>query len=235
MKLKLAYLLFIQIAYSTICFAQIGKILPVDETQKDSTFYKFYCNLRTITNNKDINALASLLTDKLMIAVEGEGKWVSKKEFLKFHNAKDNYKELWNILNDVFTIGGGKFKMEGVGNNKVRCFYAPYIAPSLICNNNDHLLLELWPYSIAIDDSAIVYEKKSKESKIITVLNYDIVENNIENDDVIFPQQWFSIKLKNGDKGFVDGKLIRNVFNVECKFVCIYNHWKVKAIDVVSE
>lgn len=225
---NIAIVFFVLLISSTLLFPQVGKIYPVDESHQDSSFYSFYEKLKEIVEKEDITLLKDNLADKLYIPIE-TGELVSKTGFLKFYK-ENNYRTLWKNFRSVFSVGGGKFVITGSGNNITKTYYAPYTSVDLINDRDD--LMEIGNYSVILGDSVKVYKEKSKESKCLTVLSYDIVENIWENNEMNLSAKWISIKLKNGQKGYVEGKYIRDLFDVKCCFIFQNGKWKVEYIDV---
>lgn len=209
--------LFLTILFFTISFAQLGKILPQDDSKNDKELQHFMAALKNALLTKDKDFIKRHITDRAFITNESFSK-VSSSEFYKFYFSKaEDEKAFWSDLEFVFTIGGGKITESG----EKRSYYMPYTS----ANANDGFAFEeLGTYMIIIDKNVPAFSKPALNSNTLTTLDYDIVEWDWEHRE----DDFIGIKLKEKVQAYVKADKIVQANTTRCGLIYENGAWKIE-------
>ena len=182
------------------------KIQPIDESSKDSSLVNFISKLKNIINKQDTSSLFSIL-DSNIVSSYGGGLY-GKVDFVDNWNLKSNSKELWYVLNKAVSLGG-------VFEDNDTTFRMPYCQSDRFFQDTN---IDWYELAVSVKPQVKVYEKNNKSSKIVGVLDYDILHvldigNNfikisttdsiikgyVERNDIYFSAEYILILQKNNE------------------------------------
>ena len=197
-------------------FGQLGKIEPFDQSLQEPTLVQFIERLKTAVKIRDKEHIRTIIASESYIPFEG-GETTTPEEFFTFYfERSDHSYSIWEALEYSFSIGGGGF---GTSKNS---YYIPYTSANL---HDSEPFTELGSYIIALSASTPIYERPSGNSKIISTLNYDIIQVDFEE----YQANWETVILNNGTKGYVKSSDVIYTIDTRCAFVKEEGNWKLKS------
>jgi len=139
-----------------------GKRLPFDEGPKDKSFVSFREKLYEAILEKDIIFLQSILHDDIKFSFGSEN---GKEDFLKTWNLSEvpEYSNFWAEMEDLLHLGGA------FSDKNNASFYAPYL---FMLEDID----DPFTQSVVVGEKVRLRDKASSSGKIITTLNWNLVE-----------------------------------------------------------
>jgi hypothetical protein len=149
------------------------KILPVDESGRDSTLVTFINNLKQVVSNTDLTALLESLDTGIIIS-HGGGVYGIEEFSKKWHLDKPDESELWATLNKILNMGGTWEIDEGE-----EYFSIPYTQSNKAFNNYKYDF-DWYFTAVCILPEATVYKEPQVTSTKLATLNYHIVEMDPE-------------------------------------------------------
>ena len=229
MKYLFAVLLLIQ---GSISIAQSPTLIH-DESYKDYSFWKFKAQLEEAIIEKDIQLLAPLVADRLMMSdnlCPYEG--CLKSFFLK--DLEDTGSYYWQILEKItrfgFTYTESQDTKTPVAHDK-----QVFKGPSYINNINTDT------ETIILGSNVNIRERASLKSKVIRQATFekfkcdcnitDQTETTYQDADGLL---WLEIKLGNGKVGYVAAKFTSSDFSTELVIGKVNGNWKIISIYTPS-
>ena len=154
----------------TNLFSQTYPCIPKDESGKDSTLKIFTDTLKAIINRKDANALYKIIDAKILNGFGDEDGIVNFKKNWKPYQKKS---DLWPLLAKITQMGG---VFGDTVNYKTPIFIYPYSFECNVPENEGEVYL-----LYAVTGSNVnVREEPDTASKIIAMVNYELVRNAYE-------------------------------------------------------
>lgn len=179
--------------------AQDIQLLPEDEASRDLSLLEFREQLLEIVQNKDSEALASLLDERVSVSGKSRG---SVKEFNKFWMPELKNSEVWPTLKTVLNMGGSFVRSErGVK------FCAPYVFTTFPSG------LDIYGHGTVINENVPLKAAPSETASNLAELSYHIVKvkdwrsvPDVKNPEV----RWLKVKTLGGQEGFINKRMIRS-------------------------
>lgn len=198
-------------------FPQIAiaeKLYPVDEAQKDPSFYAFRSRLIQAVDCHDVSYIISILSDDVRGSF-GSGPGVEGFKIEWRLESPDTI--FWETLKDVLTHGGAFQTFDGKD-----VFVAPYVSSSFPQD------FDSYEYAAIVGKNVKLRERPNLKSRVIKLLSYDIVKvtnwqavkDKNEND-----YQWIAVELLSGEKGYVAEAYIGSPLGYRAWFKKISGRW----------
>jgi len=182
----------------TINAAEI-QILPEDEAVSDLDLVAFREQLQKAVVQKDANAFMALVAEDVAVKVKKTG---GLKSFKKAWDPESESSELWPVMNQILSMGGGFLRSErGV----------KFCAPYTFVDFPSHL--DIYAHGIVIKDNVPFKATPSKYARTLKNLSYNVVQVadwrsvGDQNDDKI---RWLKVKTLAGEEGYVKKNVIRS-------------------------
>lgn len=155
------------------------QILPIDETQKDSSLARTVAEFRKAVLNKDTTALFSFFHPQIVSSF-GDGLY-GKNDFIESWGLNRADTMVWNELLRVIDLGG-VFDTGGLfaGSDKDTIFHFPYananrMYDQLISGNPEYWPFDPYTTLVSVRKDAPVYALPDFNSEIIARLFYEVV------------------------------------------------------------
>jgi hypothetical protein len=201
-----------QEVYPLECNPEAGRVNPADGAPKDTLFFLFREQLKTIIANKDIFALLPYINENIKTSFGGED---GLQEFIQMWALDSPDKipqsDLWSTLETLLALGG-QFSDYGEGPY----FEAPYLGPC-------------WPdstepsaFGAVMGAGVRLRSGPGLSTKIIKTLSYDLVEylETTPTEETISGEThpWIKVRLADGMEGFLYGKFYRSPLDFRAGF-----------------
>lgn len=194
------------------CNPEAGKVNPADGAPKDTLFFIFRENLKTIVANKDIFALLPHIDDNIKAGFGAEN---GLQEFIRMWELDSPDKipqsKLWPTLEGVLALGG-QFNDYGSG----AYFLAPYLDPCWPPT------AEPYEYGAVVGAGVRLRSGTGLSTKILKTLSYDLVEyiETTPTEETIRGEThpWIKVRLVDGTEGFLYGKFYRSPLDFRAGF-----------------
>lgn len=194
------------------CNPEAGKVNPADGAPKDTLFFLFREQLKTIVANKDIFALLPYVNENIKTGFGGED---GLQEFIQMWGLDSPEKipqsDLWSTLETLLSLGG-QFNDYGKGSY----FEAPYLGP---CWPDD---IEPYEFGAVMGAGVRLRSGPGLSTKILKTLSYDLVEylETTPTEETISGEThpWIKVRLADGMEGFLYGKFYRSPLDFRAGF-----------------
>lgn len=210
-SIKILAFLFI-LAFSFSAQAQIGKVQPVDEAIKDPSFFVFRARLFDIIQRRNVADLVGVLDPNIKAGFGGND---GVQNFKKNWTLDKPTSKLWSTLSKAIALGGS---FDGTS-----LFSAPY-SYSKFPENAD-----AFENGVIIGENVRVRQDLTASSPILTQLSYDIVKVTDWKPKVRNKQNWISVTLSNGKKGYVAEDYIVSPVGYRAIFEKKNGQWRMTA------
>lgn len=185
----------------------VVRLLPIDESNSDSSFVLFKNRLMNALIEKDVNFITSMLDDNIIVSFGGDD---GKKDFLNYWELNSSNSEFWHEMRTCLDLGGT------LDNYEEKMFVFPYI------HSRWPAEFEAFEFGAAINPNVELKSKPDPASKTISVFHYDIVK-------LIEPsgEEWFEVKAQDGTIGYVKENEVRSPLDYRSGFVKMNGEWKM--------
>ena len=202
-------LLSIAIVSPLLLHAQGVKVLPVDESWKDTSLVSFQKNLLKAAKDQDTVFVYSVV-DTMIKNGFGDDPGI---EIFKRHwrSPKPDFrKELITAI-----------KLGGVFYRDNKQFFVPYL---MMRFPQDY---DAFEYSVVIGDHVNVRQEPNLSSNIITELSYDIVKvkNHTSRFDALSGLKWIEIELPQNKVGYICKDYVRSPIDYRFSFEKKGSRW----------
>jgi hypothetical protein len=184
---------------------------PVDEADRDPSFFQFRLQLIKTVDQRDEKALLAATSNRVRMSVLDESK-ITKGDFIKhwrLDNGHPRESELWELLRDVLRLGGvfeeGRFK-------------APYVYS---CWPKRFPLLDF--YAVTAKQTQ-VYRAPEQNALVLATLRQEIVGRF---DELPNPAGWRAVRTSSGVTGYVRAEDTRSPLNWRAVFRKEGETWKL--------
>lgn len=162
---------YLQKAFTVRCGTL--QIVPIDESETDTSLLRFVNHLKRIVSQKNTNDLLDLIGPHT-ITSHGGGV-VGKKDFTKhWQLQKDpSSSALWPKLDRALKLGGCFNK-----KSENREFVMPYLQAAHFFDNGCDF--DWFNTYVCLNSSTKIYEKPDKASKVVAGLNYRILKSDCD-------------------------------------------------------
>lgn len=215
---------------------ELKKMYPNDEADQRSDFQNFYDKLQGAIANENFEFILENLDDGIIFRYE-----IDKNNEEVYHTGQRGFEKEWRLDNgsiDEFlweeleriTLSGGIFL-----DDEKTIFELPYFRRELIDIEED-LNSKLSPNSeyvmvaVPIEKSVNVYREPDINSKVIEVLDYDVVIINDDGfeqkiDDSIY--FFYKISTPTGKDGYVEDIQMNTTYDYHLKIENKANKWRI--------
>lgn len=189
---------------------EAGKLYPVDQAPRDTTFFVLREQLREAVRQRNIFPIMEALHPEVKVSFGSEHGPEGFIEIWELQSEEQTAQSnLWTVFGRVLD-GGGAFQNGG------KTFIAPYVFAT-------------WPDSedafdqVAITGAGVrVRSQPNLQSRIITSLSYSVVEFVQRTDQELTidaeTHSWMKIKTPDGQEGFVWGKYVASPIGFRAGF-----------------
>ena len=182
------------------------RLLPVDEAQKNQSFFDFRQKLMLIIKNRDAASLIRLIRKDTELGFDGS---MGQGAFVEWWHPGDPHSKLWVELQTVLQMGGA---FDGEGN-----FVAPYVSARWPDQFDEFL------NSAVIGKNVPCYPSPDSASKPFCMLSYEVVnssvdDSNVEEFEKLDKQGWRKIELWNGKVGYIRSQFLRSAIDQRIYF-----------------
>lgn len=205
-----------------------GKLIPSDESSIDNSFSEFYTELKTAIDQRNASKVESLIWPEIKMN-EYEPAKNGIEYFKSIFTLTDSADMFWTIAGRILQPGVFKDRSEGAS------FMAPSIwntdAYSKLFGEEYYLeFAETENLGSAVGDDVPVYSDSTDDSKLIGMLDHEIVK--IKNFSYENPVEWFQIELKDGSKGFVrSDNIYLAIFDYLMGFKKFNDKWYISSLE----
>lgn len=179
---------------------------PVDHASKDPSFLEFRSQLLKTIERKDAKALLAVV-DKNIHASFG------------MENGIDDFKKMWGLnkpaTSQLWAELGKVLKMGGSFSNKTT-FVAPYVFSQW---PEDKDAFENWA---VIAKDVNIRAKPSTSAAVLKKVSYEILPIEFSDNE-----QWVTVKLDQGKKGYIASQYIRSSVDYRAFFEKIKGRWQM--------
>ena len=196
-----------------------GKLYPVDEAPKDTSFFLFREDLIDAVQNKDIFFITKALDPNIKASFgdpEGMPTFVRIWGLETPEKTKDS--QLWEVLDKVLK-GGGSFR-----DNK-RTFIAPYLYATFPGEYDG------FEYGAITGRGVRMREGPGLNTRTLKTLSYDIIKINGYSPEVDTiggeAHTWYTIETLDGTKGHVFGQFVDRPIGFRAGFERKGGEWKM--------
>lgn len=199
---------------------EAGKLNPVDEAPRDTSFFVFREDLQDAIKNKDIFFITQMLDPNIKASFgdpEGIPTFVRIWGLESPEKTKDS--ELWEVLGKVLQ-GGGAFR-----DNRTM-FVAPYIYATFPDDKYDS-----FTHGAISGRGVRMREGPGLNTRTLKTLSYDIVKINGTSAQIdtingaAYP--WVAVETLDGTKGHVYGQFVENPIGFRAGFEKKGSQWKM--------
>ncbi len=149
--------------------SQAMKLLPRDESAKDSSLNLFVAELKQTIKYKDVKRLMKIIHPKIQVGFD-DG--IGIDAFVNSWSPEKKESELWYVMNKIVKLGGVFTKNE---SNPFFRFVFPYINQIELKNPDDFF------YVLVVTGKDVnVRERPELKSKVLGQLTYDVVRYDYE-------------------------------------------------------
>lgn len=195
--------------------SQSRKLYPVDEAAKDPSFFTFRAQLIQAVQRRDAIYLLSILSPKISNSFGGSGGVAEFKEMWKPERSQS---EVWIELATVLSLGGA-FDKDG-------SFLAPYLYAKWPEDEGD-----VFGVGVIVGENVRVRAAPQITASVIRNLSFDIVEVPDWKTSKARGEKrnWISIKLSDGQTGYVAQEFIRSPSDYRAVFEKQDGRWVMTA------
>lgn len=178
--------------------AQERFVKPVDEAEKDASFFIFRAKLIEAVKKRDAKYVLSV-TDRQIKNSFGGNDGIA--EFKKYWKINSPNSEFWTEFTPVINNGGSFVKETG---NKL--FFAPYTFNSFPTD------LDAFDYSAIFGSSVNVRAKADENSPVVANFSYNVVKIIKTVGAPKNPEKtlWYEVQSLSGKRGFVKAEFVRS-------------------------
>lgn len=199
---------------------EVGKLNPVDEAPRDTSFFLFREDLKDAIANKDIFFITQMLDADIKASFgdpEGIPTFVRIWGLESPEKTKDS--QLWEVLGKVLR-GGGTFR----DNNQL--FVAPYIYATFPDDKYDS-----FSYGAIAGRGVRMREGPGLNTRTLKTLSFDVVKINAYSTEVDTingeAHPWVAIETLDGTKGHVYGQFVERPIGFRAGFEKKGGAWKM--------
>jgi len=184
------------------CIMEPGKVNPGDEAPRDTLFFLFREELRTIVAEKNIFKLLKYVSNDIKVGFDSDN---GLQAFISTWNLdspdKIPHSELWPTLRILLDLGG-QFTSKG------DYFEAPYVGPCFPAVA-DPLIM-----GAVVGAGVRMRAGPGLNTQVLRTISYDLVEiietTPVEETISGETYPWVKVKLADGTEGFLFGKFVRS-------------------------
>ena len=187
-----------------------GELVPYDESNKGSSFYKFREELLLVIAQKDQDSLMESLSPNIKNNFWGDGGKEEFKEIWKFKLGEESL--IWSELGWILRNGGRYLKDR---------FCAPYVFTNWPNNFEPYDF-----YFAVIERDVKLREAPSTQSNIISTLNYSIVKVKERNFFIMKPHEYVRVEV-HGKAGYIMKSKLRSPIDYRACFKETDEGWKL--------
>lgn len=221
MKTKFFYALCLVVLIFSVSFAQERYVKPVDEAQKDASFFAFRTKLIEAVKKRDAKYILSIVDPKISNTF-GDDDGI--RYFRNVWKLNSPNSEFWNEFLIVITHGGTFTKEAGL---KTKQFCAPYTFNSFPDD------LDVFEYQAIFGDNVNLRSKPETNAPIVANLSYNVVkvdfENSVKEKNKDNEFSWLKIQTLGGRRGFVKAEFVRSPIAYRACFEKKKGVWKMTA------
>ncbi|HET9532073.1 MAG TPA: SH3 domain-containing protein [Blastocatellia bacterium] len=183
--------------------AQVAKLYPVDEADRDPSFFTFRARLLEAIQKRDTAFIISILSPNVKNGFGGND---GIEEFKKLWRPDHSDSEFWNTMMKVLALGG---TFDGAGR-----FMAPYTYSKFPDE------IDGFTHGAVLGENVRVRKEPALDGSVAGTLSYDIVKV-VEwgaKQAVANNQNWVLVSLRDGAKGYVAKTYIRSPIDYRAGF-----------------
>jgi hypothetical protein len=182
---------------------QVGKLTPIDEADKNPSFYVFRARLFEAVQRRDLAFVLGILSPNIKNSFGGDDGIEGFKKIWKPEQPESNF---WNTFVRVMGLGGS-FDREGR-------FLAPYTYGKFPNS------IDSFEHGAIIGENVRVRKEPKLDSAVVDTLSFDIVKVLDWNPNLPagMKEKWVIVSLRDGGNGYVAGTYIRSPIDYRAGF-----------------
>lgn len=194
-------------------------VMPVDEAQKDASFYQFRTKLIAAAERRDMKYILGIIDPKIELSFGGDAGIADFKRIWKIER-KDS--EFWTEFLRVIKNGG---TFGDAGSKQLNEFRAPYISQVFPTD------LDEFEHHAIFGKNVNMRERPDPAAHIVATLSYNVVKVDFDGsvkapgDTEVFA--WLKCETLGGKKGFVKAEFVRSPIDYRAVFVKKRGKWKM--------
>ena len=196
--------------------AQVVRLYPVDDTERDPAFRSYVGKLRSAVQARSTSALRKLVHDEVAVGPGAEDKgWAKFTGKWRPEDPQDQ--RLWSALADLLSLG---FIRE-----HPNLFLSPYLVwrfPDAL-NRRTHV--------VVVRDHAALREAPSLNARSLATLSFDIVRRLEDRDEGEGLVQWVHVRTLDGTPGYVNARDLMSPMMPRAQFGLRRGRWSLIALE----
>jgi hypothetical protein len=196
------------LSLGALAFAQ-PPLPPVDDAARQRDFLEFRGRLLEAVGRRDTRYVVAIADEGIVASFGGDE---GRDAFVAHWDLNGTNTRFWNVMETVLNMGG-TFLSDDI-------FAAPYVYST-------------WPeavdpftHSAVVGPHVRVREAPSLESPIVASVSYAIVGTA---SDVWSDDGWVAVVLRDGRRGYISGRYVRNALDYRAVFQRKDGHWLLTA------
>ena len=177
-----------------------GRLLPVDESDRDPTLISFMERLELAVTHREPERLVELVSGEVY---NGLGKDPGIQKFAEYWKVDAIDTEIWSVLEPILKMGGGFVRSE-----KGVQYCAPYVFTEFPEN------LDVFDYGAVIEESAQLMAEPSSSSMLVATLSYHVIKiqdwRSVPDMNQTPDLFWISVSTLDGKEGFIRRQEVRS-------------------------
>lgn len=179
---------------------------PVDQAAQQASFLEFRNQLLQTLERKDLKGLLAVVNKDIKASFGTE-------------NGIEGFKELWKLdqpaTSSIWRELSTVLKMGGAFSNKTT-FVAPYVFSQWPDS------IDAFEYAAVLGANVRIRAKPSLNASILKTVSYEILPVEFSEN-----QQWVTVKLNGGKKGYIASQYIRSSVDYRAFFEKIKGRWQM--------
>ncbi len=185
--------------------AQVSRVMPVDEADRDPSFFLFRARLIDAVVARDTTFVYDHLSPDIRTSFGAGG---GPADFKRMWRPSDPDSELWPVLGRVLARGG-TFSEDPATGDSLHRFTAPYTFSTFPDD------VDAFTHQIVLGESVLVRAQPDAASEVLDTLSYDVVETP----EYAGPEaEWIGVQLEDGQSGFVAADYLASSFDYRAAF-----------------
>jgi hypothetical protein len=180
------------LGWSRVLASAHRKLEPRDEAWRDPDLQRLLRSLATIVEKRQERQLLSLIGERFRVEF-GAGK--GRRAFRRFWRTDQPNSEVWNILDRLLAIGG--------------TFYSPTLFAIPYVYTQFPIDLDPFGHVTTLNDNVVVYRESRPDSRVVAVLDFDIVPTEPVLVAPVRPDraEWIRV-IVTGQSGYVNSRQV---------------------------
>ena len=196
--------------------AQVGKLLPVDEADRDPTWLVFRARFLEAIRTREVTFLERAVDPRVKLGFGGDDGFAA---FRRTWHPERADSPLWSVLGEILSLGG-RFQD---GNT----FAAPYVYAAF------GPPWDAFAHGVVVGENVRVRSRPDERASVLARLSFDVVPVTSWGDRGPNPADrrgWVKVRLKDGRAGYVAGRYVMSPVGWRAIFAKRAGEWRMEAL-----